>query len=491
MSQVKGRALYDCQGADESELTFQRGDLIIQEIFGNESPPLQPAPASPLEAPANPLAINEPSKVPSSRYPPGKDATITTPGSQTPAPGRLGPSVPSPSTTSSKPLISKPKPQFPTKSAAPSVGTTTLPSKSPNTGVSVSSGVDATKGDSSNGSQPDRVKPPSLPPKPLTLPVPTTQRLAPSSASPSPHPASETGTNLTPPFSPRPGSTRALAAKFSGSTDTPDTLTPVLQAQSKKFPKFREAGPHDLAPSVPKRLSADSGKAVGSDRDFSHEAKKPPPPPIAAKPPPRGQGDVTPRKSLTKPSLPAKPVIDTPKGGNGTGSKVPPPLPTRTGTTLGNHEPLLRRSTTTVRASAGLSTMSDHPGYKSQQTTQKNHVHRSQSVREPGLHPRRPVSPDQHLPKSAIPREARRRYDALFRTHESERSGFISKETAKALFLKSRLDDEILGQIWTLSDRDRRGKLSQHEFAIAMYLIDESLAGEPLPTSLPLELLIV
>ncbi|KAJ1659122.1 hypothetical protein IWQ61_001749 [Dispira simplex] len=518
MSQVKGRALYDCQGADESELTFQRGDLIIKvysteeagwlygtvkrtdqtgllpenyiEIFGNEAPPPQPAPASQPKALASPLVTDESSVVPSLQYSSGQGTSTSSLGSRTSALGRLGQSVPSPNTTSSAPPTSKPKPPFLTNPAALGAGITGPPNKSPNTAVSQSTGADVAKRSSPDGGHPGRIKPPSLPPKPLTLPVPSARPPAPSSASPSPHPTLETGTALTPPFSPRPGSTRALAAKFSGPTNAPDTLTPVLEAQSKKFPKFREAGPHDLPPPIPNRLSADSGKVVESDRAFSHEKKKPPPS-TAVKPTPRGQSDVAPRKPLTKPSLPAKPAIDTHKEGKATGSKVPPPLPSRTGITLSDHRSPLNRSATTVRAHSDLSTLSDHPDSKPHLASRQNHVHRSQSVREPELHSKRPVSPDQHLPKSAIPREARRRYDALFRAHESERSGFISKETAKALFLKSRLDDEILGQIWSLSDRDRRGKLSQHEFAIAMYLIDEALAGEPLPISLPLELLIV
>ena len=47
--------------------------------------------------------------------------------------------------------------------------------------------------------------------------------------------------------------------------------------------------------------------------------------------------------------------------------------------------------------------------------------------------------------------------------------------------LQSGLPQNILAQIWGLSDVDANGKLSIEEFILAGHLCDVALKGEPLP----------
>ena len=58
---------------------------------------------------------------------------------------------------------------------------------------------------------------------------------------------------------------------------------------------------------------------------------------------------------------------------------------------------------------------------------------------------------------------------------------------ARNLLLQSGLPQNVLAQIWGLSDVDSDGKLSTEEFILAGHLCDLALKGEPLPAvgSLP------
>lgn len=57
-----------------------------------------------------------------------------------------------------------------------------------------------------------------------------------------------------------------------------------------------------------------------------------------------------------------------------------------------------------------------------------------------------------------------------------------------SFFLKSKVPEAQLAQIWDLSDVDKDGTLTKEEFAVAMYLIHQVLIGKPLPPALPLSL---
>ena len=75
--------------------------------------------------------------------------------------------------------------------------------------------------------------------------------------------------------------------------------------------------------------------------------------------------------------------------------------------------------------------------------------------------------------------------DAVFRLLPGGQEGLVSGAGAKDVLLESGLDVGILRTIWDLADVDKDGFLDRDEFAVAMYLMQQSKAGKPLPTQLP------
>ena len=69
------------------------------------------------------------------------------------------------------------------------------------------------------------------------------------------------------------------------------------------------------------------------------------------------------------------------------------------------------------------------------------------------------------------------------------KGGKISGAIAKREMVKSKLQNTVLGKIWTLSDIDRDGQLDEDEFALAMYLIKIKLDDDDLPDQLPTHLI--
>lgn len=61
--------------------------------------------------------------------------------------------------------------------------------------------------------------------------------------------------------------------------------------------------------------------------------------------------------------------------------------------------------------------------------------------------------------------------------------------TAAEYFAEARLSKQDLSKIWVLVDRDRDGYINVHEFAAAMLLIRNQLAGVKVPSLLPPSLL--
>ncbi|KAI9595465.1 hypothetical protein BDF19DRAFT_442049 [Syncephalis fuscata] len=82
--------------------------------------------------------------------------------------------------------------------------------------------------------------------------------------------------------------------------------------------------------------------------------------------------------------------------------------------------------------------------------------------------------------------EARSKFARMFASCQPV-TGELDGERAKAIFMKSKLPMEKLGQIWTLADTHNRGRLDVHEFTIAMYLIQHTMDGslKQLPGKLP------
>ncbi|XP_077486990.1 dynamin associated protein 160 isoform X3 [Amblyomma americanum] len=83
-----------------------------------------------------------------------------------------------------------------------------------------------------------------------------------------------------------------------------------------------------------------------------------------------------------------------------------------------------------------------------------------------------------------IPPESRAKFDAQFRQMQPV-GGFITGEQAKKLFLQSGLPAAVLAKVWSLADMDADGRINQHEFAVALHLIQMKLKGIELPAALP------
>ena len=71
--------------------------------------------------------------------------------------------------------------------------------------------------------------------------------------------------------------------------------------------------------------------------------------------------------------------------------------------------------------------------------------------------------------------------DTFFAMLDTQRSGFITGDIAVPFFTQSGLGEDILAQIWDLSDIQKEGRLNQDEFAVARRLIMDALAGKPVP----------
>ncbi|KAJ8652770.1 hypothetical protein O0I10_011575 [Lichtheimia ornata] len=88
----------------------------------------------------------------------------------------------------------------------------------------------------------------------------------------------------------------------------------------------------------------------------------------------------------------------------------------------------------------------------------------------------------------AVTTEEKQRYSKVFKSWDADNKGYISGDKAKEIFTQSGLAQNILMQIWNLSDPNNQGKLNVDEFCVAMHLIYRKLNGYDVPTSLPAEL---
>ncbi|XP_060608466.1 intersectin-1-like isoform X3 [Ruditapes philippinarum] len=89
----------------------------------------------------------------------------------------------------------------------------------------------------------------------------------------------------------------------------------------------------------------------------------------------------------------------------------------------------------------------------------------------------------------AMPHNSKLKYTQLFNTHDRNKRGSLTGVEARSILVNTGVPQQMLAQIWNLSDVDKDGKLNCDEFCIAMHLIDVVKIGQPLPVKLPAELL--
>lgn len=77
-------------------------------------------------------------------------------------------------------------------------------------------------------------------------------------------------------------------------------------------------------------------------------------------------------------------------------------------------------------------------------------------------------------------------FSSLFEESGAQ-NGVLSGDTAKQIFERAQLPNEILGRIWNLADTEQKGSLGLTEFIIAMHLLASYKAGtlRALPQILP------
>ncbi|KAF8556898.1 hypothetical protein OG21DRAFT_1408041 [Imleria badia] len=75
--------------------------------------------------------------------------------------------------------------------------------------------------------------------------------------------------------------------------------------------------------------------------------------------------------------------------------------------------------------------------------------------------------------------------DRFFDTLDPHNRGYIEGDVAVPFMLQSKLPEEVLAQVWDLSDINNDGRLTRDGFAVAMHLIQAKLSGKDIPAVLP------
>lgn len=88
----------------------------------------------------------------------------------------------------------------------------------------------------------------------------------------------------------------------------------------------------------------------------------------------------------------------------------------------------------------------------------------------------------------AVTVEEKKQYSKIFKAWDTEKKGTLSGDKAKEIFSQSGLPQNVLMQIWNLSDPNNQGKLNVDEFSVAMHLVYRKLNGYNVPETLPAEL---
>lgn len=74
--------------------------------------------------------------------------------------------------------------------------------------------------------------------------------------------------------------------------------------------------------------------------------------------------------------------------------------------------------------------------------------------------------------------------NTFFDQLDQGRDGFVPGDRAVPFLMESKLPGDVLAHVWDLADIRGEGRLNREEFAVAMRLIQDKLAGKELPGSL-------
>ncbi|KAF6767037.1 Ubiquitin [Kalmanozyma brasiliensis GHG001] len=106
------------------------------------------------------------------------------------------------------------------------------------------------------------------------------------------------------------------------------------------------------------------------------------------------------------------------------------------------------------------------------------------SFPQPAFQPPQQSAPAATAPWDVKPDE-KARADQFFDGLDVSKQGKLDGAAVVPFFMQSKLTEPVLAHVWDLSDITQSGTLSKEEFAVAMHLINDQLAGKPLPQALP------
>ncbi|XP_019746673.1 intersectin-2b isoform X1 [Hippocampus comes] len=88
----------------------------------------------------------------------------------------------------------------------------------------------------------------------------------------------------------------------------------------------------------------------------------------------------------------------------------------------------------------------------------------------------------------AVPHASRLKYRQQFNILDKQMTGYLTGQQVRGAMATTMLSQTQLASIWNLSDVNKDGKLSAEEFILAMHLVDVAKSGQPLPRTLPTDL---
>lgn len=108
--------------------------------------------------------------------------------------------------------------------------------------------------------------------------------------------------------------------------------------------------------------------------------------------------------------------------------------------------------------------------------------HRSHRVRK---HPNKHHEGDRKRYRNQVTERERKRYEGVWAANKGlldvKPSTAIINIVVRDIWKRSRLPDDVLGEVWDLVDTQGNGKLERDEFVVGMFLIDQRLKGNKLP----------
>ncbi|XP_056135301.1 intersectin-2b [Lampris incognitus] len=205
-----------------------------------------------------------------------------------------------------------------------------------------------------------------------------------------------------------------------------------------------------------------------------------------------GFSPLTPMTSLT-PLVPMAQGLSPLRGSNPT----MPLMPTIGNAALPNGTIAILQPITAGAIGTGLplSTSYASPlGFSSSSSAATTGINKASSLLDLGSSSSNSSSPSLLSPKLAgpsdwaVPQASRLKYRQQFNGLDKQMTGYLTGQQVRNAMATTMLTQTQLASIWTLADVDKDGKLKAEEFILAMHLVEMAKSGQPLPLSLPNEL---